>query len=579
MRGATLPFLFSHVLGFDSFRETLPNSLLIHHTQALGHVNGNGGGNLNEFGTDFKRFGFTWNRELCETDSDGDGLTNGEELGDPCCAWPGRPARDYSLSHPGNAKSVVGKIVVNCSDAATSGASPPQETDDFWRFYYEQNNHEQNLKSSDVIAMENMFLEQAKLGYACQGPAVNVIPACGGNLTAEACGVCVRQNKCTPTELSGSWQAVGCSAAEFTEDCTLISRCMPRDGITEIMSACYQLGAENGYRTIQGRTTCKTKRGEDICLATHLSENDRVRWDALAKGVQTRGWLSRQFLAWFGARDSVGLAMAVFVLVTTIGILVCDRDTLLEIGRRFTRRGERMKYWLLLVATVAYIDLCSGLVHLTLDNPLITHWPLIGGAAENFQGHHVHPSDITKAPWLGHLTEMFFVNGSIRIVVLLFCFSPDLRLFLIFIDALTMLMMAAHRWAHTVPSHTPGIVRALMSCGLLISHQHHSYHHAAFSSNFCIFTGWWDPVFNCLSTYVPGFGIHSRIWPLLLFVFTFVLVFYAMYRTNQGRPNPYAKLQAHIRSCLVSSGPGRTLLTKLPSWSRLGRQHRGVHNL
>ena len=44
-----------------------------------------------------------WDRCLCETDSDGDGKTNGEELGDPACNWkPGPvPQRNTGLSHPG----------------------------------------------------------------------------------------------------------------------------------------------------------------------------------------------------------------------------------------------------------------------------------------------------------------------------------------------------------------------------------------------------------------------------------------------------------------------------------------------
>ena len=42
---------------------------------------------LGPFGNDFRANGFTWTKELCETDSDGDGYTNGDELGDPCCVW------------------------------------------------------------------------------------------------------------------------------------------------------------------------------------------------------------------------------------------------------------------------------------------------------------------------------------------------------------------------------------------------------------------------------------------------------------------------------------------------------------
>jgi hypothetical protein len=42
---------------------------------------------LNPFGEDYRKQGFVWTRELCEMDSDGDGYTNGQELGDPCCTW------------------------------------------------------------------------------------------------------------------------------------------------------------------------------------------------------------------------------------------------------------------------------------------------------------------------------------------------------------------------------------------------------------------------------------------------------------------------------------------------------------
>jgi len=64
-----------------------------------------GGGMRNAFGKDFKRNGQVWDRCLCERDSDGDGKTNGEELGDPECKWkPGEIPEITALSkisHPG----------------------------------------------------------------------------------------------------------------------------------------------------------------------------------------------------------------------------------------------------------------------------------------------------------------------------------------------------------------------------------------------------------------------------------------------------------------------------------------------
>lgn len=71
--------------------------------EALGHNQCVPGAPRNPFGLSFKAAGFQWTVELCRMDSDRDGVTNGEELGDPCCVWkPGRePARTSMLSHPG----------------------------------------------------------------------------------------------------------------------------------------------------------------------------------------------------------------------------------------------------------------------------------------------------------------------------------------------------------------------------------------------------------------------------------------------------------------------------------------------
>lgn len=45
---------------------------------------------------------------VCPLDSDGDGLTNGQELGDPRCEWtPGSAsAESVNISHPGPCNSI-----------------------------------------------------------------------------------------------------------------------------------------------------------------------------------------------------------------------------------------------------------------------------------------------------------------------------------------------------------------------------------------------------------------------------------------------------------------------------------------
>lgn len=69
----------------------------------LGHEGGIRGGPLNAFGEAFQAAGNQWTVELCQADSDGDGATNGEELGDACCKWsPGvGAALSAAVGQPG----------------------------------------------------------------------------------------------------------------------------------------------------------------------------------------------------------------------------------------------------------------------------------------------------------------------------------------------------------------------------------------------------------------------------------------------------------------------------------------------
>ena len=77
------------------------------HCWGLGHATCHGGSfPLNPFGADLKKAGHKWTKELCEKDSDDDGFTNGEELGDPCCVWdafdvPSDYMASFTASHPG----------------------------------------------------------------------------------------------------------------------------------------------------------------------------------------------------------------------------------------------------------------------------------------------------------------------------------------------------------------------------------------------------------------------------------------------------------------------------------------------
>lgn len=113
---STLPEM---VLGFPSFRSKLPNGERVPCPdgafgcedgvcQGLGHASCAGGSlPLNKFGQDMVKNNHEWTKQLCEADSDGDGFTNGEELGDPCCRWaawgiPSDYTAGFTPTHPGD---------------------------------------------------------------------------------------------------------------------------------------------------------------------------------------------------------------------------------------------------------------------------------------------------------------------------------------------------------------------------------------------------------------------------------------------------------------------------------------------
>ncbi|ESO92083.1 hypothetical protein LOTGIDRAFT_233329 [Lottia gigantea] len=98
------------VYGYGAYRDQIPNGNNVPHPckpnykwNGVGHKNVDGGGNRNPFGVDFAAANKEWTTDFCQKDSDGDGKSNGEELGDPKCEWTagGVPSSTENLSHPG----------------------------------------------------------------------------------------------------------------------------------------------------------------------------------------------------------------------------------------------------------------------------------------------------------------------------------------------------------------------------------------------------------------------------------------------------------------------------------------------
>lgn len=113
----------SLVVAYPSMQTYIPNGANVYrngrHWPAVGHdipkgerigagKTGDNSLSMNSFGMMMKVEGMHWTQLTCNGDADGDGYTNGEELGDPDCVWTKGmvPARTTDISHPGYADSV-----------------------------------------------------------------------------------------------------------------------------------------------------------------------------------------------------------------------------------------------------------------------------------------------------------------------------------------------------------------------------------------------------------------------------------------------------------------------------------------
>ncbi|KAG1698186.1 hypothetical protein DVH05_015176 [Phytophthora capsici] len=100
-------FAASRVSGYSMYAMRVPNGDKVPGVTALGHLDPILAGPMNEFGMDMIDADFRWTKDFCMKDSDGDGQTNGQELGDPCCEFVHRknPKVRWTegVSHPGDA--------------------------------------------------------------------------------------------------------------------------------------------------------------------------------------------------------------------------------------------------------------------------------------------------------------------------------------------------------------------------------------------------------------------------------------------------------------------------------------------
>ena len=102
---------------YPQYNGNVPNGNMIPPSAiALGHPNG-ATRLYTPFANAYVSNGRKWTRGLCLADSDGDGQSNGLEMGDPCCLWTNGAAPMFttSLSDPNSAASKTVNTNSSCN--------------------------------------------------------------------------------------------------------------------------------------------------------------------------------------------------------------------------------------------------------------------------------------------------------------------------------------------------------------------------------------------------------------------------------------------------------------------------------
>ena len=152
----------------------------------------------------------------------------------------------------------------------------------------------------------------------------------------------------------------------------------------------------------------------------------------------------------------------------------------------------------LVLAGLVAADFVSGVTHWAGDTWGTERSRWFGARfIRPFRFHHAQPLNMLRS-------HFFTTNGdtalaSLPFLVLPFAFPLDsdwgrtTAVFVWAVGAWGMWTSQFHQWSHS--KHPPRVVGWLQRRGLILSPQHHARHHKVpFVANYCITTGWCDPL-------------------------------------------------------------------------------------
>jgi plasmanylethanolamine desaturase len=200
----------------------------------------------------------------------------------------------------------------------------------------------------------------------------------------------------------------------------------------------------------------------------------------------------------------------VFAVMAALGLVVAH----------LVRFGQVPEIWrwtaiVAVIAGLAGADFMSGVVHWAGDTwgSERTRW-LGPRFIHPFRFHHAHPLDMLRS-------HFFTTNGDTALASLPFLLAPfalplDTEIgrvsavFLWAVGGWGMWTHQFHQWSHM--KSPPRVVGWLQRRGLILGPDHHWRHHKSpFEVNYCITTGWCDPLLTRIRFFPALEWVVSRV--------------------------------------------------------------------
>jgi plasmanylethanolamine desaturase len=221
----------------------------------------------------------------------------------------------------------------------------------------------------------------------------------------------------------------------------------------------------------------------------HNSEIDPITVEAnLLANSYTKGWRRLEILA-------------ICTFISVCGVLI---NMIYGLSESLTSPEIWTASILAFMSGWVGADLCSGLVHWGADNWGAPDTPFIGsGFIRPFRHHHLDPKEMCNHDFIE-------LNGNLALVVLpviiatimiplnvspwLDCYVRGSILSLVLWTCLTQQI---HSWVHQ--DNPPRVVTYLQRAHLILGVDHHNRHHLPpHTSNYCITTGWLNPILDII---------------------------------------------------------------------------------